>query len=168
MSIGEWATPVRMIGLLSYAAAAAACLFVWRKGGPSSRLAAVLASVEIFLFFDMALNLRWRLHDLLERLSVSQNAYEQRHGPQVLVLLVLALAGTAAAVWAARAFRERPWATLAVWGALISAGCWLSEVVSLHAVDALYYRRLGPLMWVCLLWMGGAAMTVAGVLLEAA
>lgn len=66
-----------------------------------------------------------------------------------------------------RLFRGRYGAVLAVWGACLAIGLWLTEVISLHAVDHVLYSRLGSLLYVCCLWIAASLMTSVGILIDA-
>ncbi len=80
----------------------------------------------------------------------------------VLATLAAALAAGMAA--ARRRFRSLTGAAVAVEGTLLSIGCWMVEVISLHATHSILYHHVGPLMIVSFVWLLTCAMTIAGIL----
>jgi len=168
MDIGtaEWLNPVKACGLVTYLVASCACGVVAARTLNSriTRLAAVLGLIHAALLLDIAFDWRWRLYDWLRREAVARHWYEHRHWPQVIVLAILAAALAAGMGAARRRFRSLPGAALAVDGTLLSLGCWMMEVISLHATDSVLYHHAGPLMIISFVWLLACAMVVAGIL----
>lgn len=167
-TVAEWLTPVRASGMAAYLVAAALCGVAWvraRRDKPvATRLAVILGILNMALFFDIAFNWRWKLHDLLQGQAMADQWYNQRHWPQVeslAVLGVLLLVGMGAA---GRRFSSTPGVVLAIWGALLSIGAWSTEVISLHATDMVLHYSIGPLMIVNFVWMLACTMTSIGIL----
>ena len=162
----EWLNPVKAGGMATYLLASVACgLTAVRTVNPRiSRLAVVLGLIQAVLLLDIAFDWRWRLYDWLRRQAVTHHWYEQRHWPQVVVLATLAAALAAAMAAARRRFRSLPGAALAVEGTLLSIGCWMGEVISLHATDSILYHHVGLLMIISFVWLLTCAMTIAGIL----
>ena len=166
-TIAEWLTPVRASGMAAYLVAAALCGVAWvraRRDKQIARLTVILGILNMALFFDIVFDWRWKLHDLLEGQAMANHWYNQRHWPQagsLTVLGVLLLVGMGAA---GRRFSSKPGVVLAIWGALLSIGAWSTEVISLHAMDAVLYHRIGPLMTVNFVWMLACTMTSIGIL----
>jgi heme A synthase len=154
--------------MAAYLVAAALCGVAWvraRRDKPvATRLAVILGILNMALFFDIAFNWRWKLHDLLQGQAMADQWYNQRHWPQVeslAVLGVLLLVGMGAA---GRRFSSTPGVVLAIWGALLSIGAWSTEVISLHATDMVLHYSIGPLMIVNFVWMLACTMTSIGIL----
>lgn len=166
-TVAEWLTPVRASGMAAYLVAAALCGVAWvraRRDKQIARLTVILGILNTALFFDIVFDWRWKLHDLLEGQAMANHWYNQRHWPQagsLTVLGVLLLVGMGAA---GRRFSSNPGVVLAIWGALLSIGAWSTEVISLHAMDAVLYHRIGPLMTVNFVWMLACTMTSIGIL----
>jgi len=165
----EWLTPVKASGMAAYLIASLSCAAAATLGRVrrTTRLAAVLCVLYLALFFDIAADWRWKLYDWLRSDAVSLHWYNQRTGPQIAVLGFIAVGLLIAGLWLRRRFASVRGAPLAICGALLSIGCWLTEVVSLHAVDALLYQRIGSLMAVSFVWMLTGLMTTAGILMAA-
>ena len=164
-TVAEWLTPVKASGMAAYLIASAACAIGAARAADSRirRLAAVLCILDIGLLLDIAFNWRWKLYNSLKGDAVNHPWYNQRSGPQMVVLLALAVALIVSAAWLSRRFASARGAPLAICGALLSIGCWLTEVISLHATDAILYRHIGPLMIISFVWILGCAMTAAGI-----
>lgn len=161
--------PTRFIGLSACLFAALCCGLAWAECRKvrRSQLAAVLGLLETGLFLDMAFSVRWQLHNLLEGEAIRENLYAQRSLPQVAALgLLFAAAGIGTGL-AFRYFRGRVGATMAVWGAVASLSCWCAEVISLHAVDQVFYRKVDGVMLVSLCWVLSSLMTGTGILWDA-
>ena len=151
----EWLNPVKAGGMATYLLASVACgVTAVKTVTPRiSRLAAVLGLIQAALLLDIAFDWRWRLYDWLRSLAESHHWYEQRHWPQIFVLATLAAALAAGMAAARRRFRSLPGAALAVEGTLLSIGCWMVEVISLHATDSILYHHVGRLMIVSFVWL---------------
>lgn len=164
---GEWLTPVKASGMASYLIASIACALTAARaaGRRVPRLASVLCALDFALFLDITFDLRWRLNAWFKEAAVSHGVYSERSEPQVIALIALAVGLQVLAVWLIRRFALIRGAPLAVCGALLSIGCWLTELISLHAMDAILYRYIGPLMVVSFVWILACAMTVRGILI---
>jgi hypothetical protein len=166
-SIAVWLNPTQIVGLTANLLAMVSCGVAWAKvSGPPhrNRLAAILAILEAALFVDMLFNGRWELHDLLVGEAMADSVYSGRTDPQIAVLCLLAgsaLAGMGFIFWR---FRKRPGASLAACGGFLSLICWCVEVVSLHAVDAIFYHKIHGFMTVSMVWITCALMTGLGIL----
>src|SRR5271166_5451131 len=91
-TVAEWLNPVRASGMAVYLIAAALCGVAWvraRRDKQVARLAVILGILNLGLFFDIAFNWRWKLHDLLQGQAMADQWYNQRHWPQVESLAVL-------------------------------------------------------------------------------
>lgn len=162
--------PTSMIGLVAYGAAAVCCGMAWigaRTRGHRLTVAGIAAVIEAALFADTAFNGRWALHGLLMGAAQQRNLYAERKLPQAIGLAVLACLSLAAVRFTLRAFRGRPGAALASCGLLGSLVLWSIEVISLHQVDGILYRRAGPFMSISFLWAASALITSIGILIEA-
>jgi hypothetical protein len=166
----EWLTPVKASGMAAYLIAAASCgmTAVIAAGKRVPRLAAVLCALDLTLFFDITFDLRWKLYALIKGDAVRHGVYSERSGPQVLALMAVAIGVLVAVAWLSRRFASIRGAPLAICGGLLSIGCWFTEIISLHAVDAILYHNAGPLMVVSFVWMLACAMTIAGIVMAQA
>lgn len=167
-TVADWLTPVKASGMAAYLIATLACAAIAARSADKRviRLASILCTLDLVLLLDITFDWRWKLYFSVKRLALSHNWYnEQRSEPQIAALVIIALALLAAAAWLGRRFAPIRGAPLAICGALLSIGCWLTEVVSLHATDAVLFRHAGPLMVVSFVWMLAGAMTAAGILM---
>ncbi len=130
----------------------------------TARLAGFLAIFHAALFLDITFDWRWLLYRHLEATAIVQRWYQERHWPQVGMLVVLAALLFAGIMMARQRFPSPPGAAMALDGSLLSIGCWATEVISLHATDAILYHRIGSLMTVSFVWMLACLITTAGML----
>jgi len=167
--VDSWLTPTRVIGLIAYLFATVACCVAWRRSRKfpdRRRLAAILGLVDAGLLLDMATNGRWLIHQLLDNQAMANGTYNQRSGSQVTALMILC---TLALVGSGIAFlqgRGRSNAVLAICGVVISVCFWCAEIVSLHAVDAVFYHSIFGIMPISLMWVVSSLMTGIGILRE--
>ncbi len=169
-TVAEWLTPVKSIGMASYLVASVSCAATAIRGGNGrvTRLAAILCVLDLALLLDIAFNWRWKLYDRLRSDAMSLHWYDERSEFQVLALIFLAILLLFGAFWLRHRFAPIRGATLAICGGLLSIGCWMTEVISLHAIDAVLYRSAGPLLAVAFVWILASAMTTAGILIAGA
>lgn len=163
----DWLTPVKASGMAAYLIATLACAAMAVRSADKRviRLASILCTLDLALLLDMAFDWRWKLYFSLKGRALSHNWYNERSEPQIAALVIIAAIMLVAAAWLGRRFAPIRGAPLAICGALLSVGCWLTEVVSLHATDAVLYHHSGPLMVVSFAWMLASAMTAAGILM---
>ena len=128
---------------------------------------AVLSVFESLLLVDMFFDWRWGLHRLLIDFALRRNVYAKRHGPQAIALAVLLGLFVAGLGYARRLYRGRPWASMAIGGALFSLALWITEVISLHEMDTLLYHPAGSLMVISFVWIFASLATSAGILADA-
>jgi hypothetical protein len=165
----HWLTPTRESGLAAYGIALVCSAIAWRRawrGRTASSLAARLTLIEALLLIDMAIDARWKLHQLLADAAQGRHDYDLRRLPQTVVVAVLAGMLIAGLLIAVRLYRGRAGALLAVSGALVSVVSWCIEVVSLHPVDSLLYRPVGSVMAVSLVWTTACVSTSVGILID--
>lgn len=162
-----WLTPTRLIGLSAYLFAAISCSIAWirnRQTPHSSRLAALLTVLNAIFFLDIACDGRWVLHDLLQHAAIDRGLYGQRSGGQIAVLAIVGGALLVGLATARRGFVGRIGEFVAVCGALTSLSSWCVEIISLHAVDHVFYYTVGGIKLVSVLWIVCSLMTGLGIL----
>jgi len=166
-SVAASLNPTRIIGLASDVFALLSCAIAWAKGRgvpPQRSLAIFLTGLEAAILIDFVFNARWLLHDSLAKLAIAINLYNDRSGPQHVALGLLVTAVAAGVGFTSWLFRDRPGAALAACGGILSSCCWCVEVISLHSVDNLIYRRVDGVTLVRLAWSACSLMTGVGVL----
>jgi hypothetical protein len=165
----EWLNPVKAGGLAAYLVAFVSCALtaVRTANRRLSRLAALLGLIHALLLLDIAFDWRWGLYDWLRREALSWHWYEERHGPQVVTLAILAFVLVSGVIAARSRLRSLPGAGVAAEGTVLSVACWIMEIISLHATDSVLYHRIGPLMVISFVWLLACAMVTAGILMAA-
>ena len=123
-----------------------------------------LGLLELLLLCDALFNWRWILHDFLVHAAIERSVYNERALPQEIVTALLASATLVAAVMVVRHSWNNPGACLAICGGLISAEFWAMEVISLHALDLILERRIGPILIISSVWIVSSALIMFGVL----
>lgn len=169
--MAEWLTPVRAAGMAAYLLAALSCGVAWVRTWHDrhiSRLALLLGILHIAILFDIAFDWRWKLYGLLRAGAMANQWYGYRHWPQVSMLALLSALLLTGMGIARRKYASAAGALLAACGALLSIGCWSTEVISLHATDALLFHRAGPFMTVNFVWALACLMAAIGILKAAA
>jgi hypothetical protein len=151
--------PTQLTGLIMTALVVICCLAA-RKGSPWRWLAALHA----LFFAEILFGWRHRLHNIVNLQLMQEGIYSQR---AILQIALLALASIIAlalliGIWRAKRLAARI-------GLLASSGMallFLVEAISLHSVDAILYRRIGPAMLIAFLWAGLCAITMLATLLD--
>lgn len=141
----------RISGTAAYAGSFLVCFARWvkcRRVGRPGALFAVLAGAQLALLLDFALNLRWRLHDLLAREAVMQGDYDLRRAPQLLALVILAVVTLCGVAWIVGRLRRRAGVAIATTATMLSLALWCSEVLSYHFFDQVLYHAVGAMMLV--------------------
>jgi hypothetical protein len=168
---GHELTLAGALGLLAYGLAVASCALAYlqaKRLGAVSSLVFVSLAVEVFLFLDLIFNWRWNLHDLLASQAMHMNLYAGRREPQTLALVVLLVLLYFGLLSATRLLRTRVSAFLVAFGILSSLILWVTEVISLHAVDHFLYQKLGPFSVVSFFRFATCLVVSVGNLKEAA
>lgn len=163
-------SPTRCLGIASYILSLTACLAAWRHSRANRQMSSffgALSGIQLLLLVDMFCEWRWAVHAFWAEHAMRAGLYGERRGPQRIVLVLLALAGTGLLIWIARSLRDRPGAAAAAIGTGLAAGLWCCECISLHDIDGILYRMEGKFMLVSLLWVGIAILTSAGAWLDA-
>jgi hypothetical protein len=147
--------PTQVGGLLVFAIAALACAHAARRGASPWGL---LFVAQLGFMAEVLFGLRHRLHDAAGAVAQAAGWYATRGTLQVSLLAVALVLGSIglAAVWHWRP-REAH-ASRAVFASCIAFALFAIEAVSLHAIDALMYLRVGPLLLIALLWATTAAV----------
>jgi hypothetical protein len=151
-------------GIVSHLLAVTACGVAWAKSSWRNRVTATVGFFELFLLFDAVFHWRWELHQMLVETAVNLAVYDKRTLPQEVLSALLISAILIAAVAAIPYASKSPGACLALVGGLISAVLWALQVVSLHAIDTVFERRVGLMSIVAWAWFGSSALVILGVL----
>ncbi len=118
------------------------------------------------LFFDVAFDWRWKLHDLEDQIAGKREIYQLRHIPQLMALITLSIVLALATALILLKLRRWSGVALAMVGTELALGLWCSEVISLHFMDRFLYRLEGKVMVVSLAWVILAAITCLGVWID--
>ena len=160
-------SPTHEAGIASHLLAAVACGVAWTRSRGQNRLTATLGLLELFLLFDVEFNWRWILHGFFVKTAMELSVYDERTLPQEVLTALLSIATLVAAATTTWHFWNRPGACLAICGGLISAELWVIEVISLHAIDAVLQRMVGPILIIASVWIVSSALIMLGVLWDA-
>ena len=107
------------------------------------------------------------MHGFLMKTAMERVVYDKRTLPQEVLTALLASTTLVAAATTIRHFWSRPGACLAICGGLISAEFWAIEVISLHAIDLILERMVGPILFIASVWIVSSALIMLGVLWDA-
>lgn len=146
------------VGLAATAFAMVACVAVakapWR----------LLAVVHGALFLEVLLGLRHQIHALAGRGLMAEALYGERR-PMQIALLAAMLAAGVLILWLAGRQKRLP-AKVGILSSGLLAALFIVEAISLHAIDALLYRRIGPLMIIGFIWAGLCTITILAALAD--
>ncbi|MEO7728428.1 MAG: hypothetical protein ABIS45_14330 [Burkholderiales bacterium] len=152
----------QLIGILSFATATIACLIAARRSEfRDARVWKWLALAQFILVIEILAGFRHRISDFARKVLTHEGLYTQAHGKWqetviistamiafiVLMIILFWRRGAGLAPRIATVFTIAVLALFAI------------ETVSLHALDAVYYRPIGPVLMIAWLW----AATAAGI-----
>ena len=152
--------PTELTGLLSFAAATIACLIaMWRSGSRDARIWRVLALMNCLFLIEIYFGLRFRINELAVTLLKTKDLYAKLHGStqEIMIISIAAIALVAVTLFlfwrqsAAGATRLAASITIAV------SALFAIEIVSLHAVNTVFYRPIGPVLMLGWVWAIAAA-----------
>ena len=157
--------PTQLTGLLAFGGATLACAFAGRVR--NERRWWRLAGLSSVCMLEVALGLRHRAHDLMDALLRAGGWYDARSPAQVMLLAIVALLATGSLGWL-MSLRGTA-AEIRVGAAAGVTALWLFgiEAISLHAVDALMYTRVGPVLAIGWAWAALALVIAAAALVAA-
>lgn len=154
--------PTQLIGLLAFAGATVACARAAVALG--GRRWWLLASAASACLLEVAIGLRHRSHDLVDAMLQAKGLYAARGQAQEALLAIAGLLaiGTLAGLlrWRGADIHSR----VAAIACLASLCLFAVEAISLHAVDAVMYAKLGPVLLIGWAWATLALVTAASAL----
>jgi hypothetical protein len=158
--------PTELTGLLSFAAATIACLIAARRSGlRDARTWKVLALMNCLFLMEIYFGLRFRITEITITLLKTKGLYAQLHGSiqEITVISIVTIALVFVTLFLF-------WRQVAGGAARIAASITIAvlllfaiETVSLHAVDSVFYRPIGPVLMLGWVW----AIAAAGICLAA-
>jgi len=153
--------PTQITGVLAFAAAACACAWAaTRAGGRRDSVWLPLALLHALFALEIVFGLRHRVHGAVDVFLIDRGWYGQREPLQHALLVAALLTGGAGLVGLLRWSRSNRASTPAVLAGCVVLALFGLEMISLHAIDAVLYRPIGPVMLIGLLWAGCAAVVV--------
>lgn len=116
-------------------------------------IAALLAAMAILI----ATGAHWLVHDKIRMILIEDDLYGDHPSIQMVITLLGVLVSAGLALWIIHTRRGAyRWAALTT---LALIGLFGVQALSVHAVDTLLGRRLGPMMVIGWLW-GGAVLMI--------
>lgn len=159
--------PTELAGLLSFAAATIACLIATRRSGSrDARTWKVLALMNCLFLMEIYFGLRFRIIELATKLLKTKGLYAQLHG-SIQGIIIISIATIALVFVTLFLFWRRGAggaARVAASIAIAVLALFAIETVSLHAVDAIFYRPIGPVLMLGWVWAIAAAGICAAAL----
>jgi uncharacterized membrane protein len=152
--------PTQLTGLLSFVAAATACVIAaLRSTWPDARVWQVLGFINGIFLIEIIFGLRHRIHDYLVAMLKAEGEYGQRRGMQEFVIIGLATIALICVMLLL--FSRRLAGNVRIAGGLTIAllALFAIETVSLHSLDAVLYGSIGPVALIGWLW----AIATAGI-----
>ena len=153
--------PTQLTGLLSFAASTIACVIAMRRSAcRDSRAWRVLGFINALFFFEIFIGSRHRIHDYVNAILMAEGEYGQRRGMQetiIVWLVIIALVCVTLFLFSRRLGGAAVRTASGLTAGLVAL--FAIETVSLHALDAIYYRSIGSVLLIGWLW----ALAAAGI-----
>ena len=148
----------QLAGMLSFAGAAGACVAAaWRSELWETRIWRTLAFVNLLFFMEVVIGLRHHIHDLVDQMLMAQGRYSERAEMQEFFIMTLAIVTVIIMAISLIFWRTAgKGARIAAIITIALSGLFAIETVSLHALDAIFYRPLGPVLAIGWLWVAAA------------
>lgn len=154
--------PTQIAGILAFVVTALAC-FIASGARRKSRDLSIWRRLSIvygLLAIEMIAAMRHRIHDFVNALLKATGEYSARSGLQEMLIAALAIVIiTTMGVYFVRLGKVKGATRLAVGVTIALVALFLLEMISLHAIDAILYRPIGPLMAIAYLWIAASAVT---------
>jgi hypothetical protein len=165
MPQGFTTNPTQLTGLLSFIAATIACLLAARRSIlRDARTWYLLAFANFFFLIEICFGLRLRIHERAVEILKTRGIYNLLHGSyQKMLDLVIVTIATIFVILVLTRCQVGGATRLALSLTVAVLALFAIETVSLHAIDAIFYRPIGPVLTVGWLW----AITAAGICLAA-
>lgn len=166
MAFGPFDNPTQASGFLAFGVAALSALLAARTPTVAARRSwAWIGGVQLALAAEILVEVRYVLHDRFSTVLAAFGSYGSRRSLQVvLIAILLALAALAWKRWRPERGGTWPARTARVASALALLN-FVIETISLHQIDAVLYRSLGPVLLNGWLWLaeGGVVAVCAWV-----
>lgn len=121
-----------------------------------------IAALLVAMALVIATGAHWMLHDTVRAMLMNNGDYAGHAGLQIAIMVAVLLAVGVAGVRITLSRRgARRWAWLTVM-ALIALFC--VQAISIHGIDGLLGRGIGPVMLVGWAWLAGAAVITLAAL----
>ena len=139
-----------------------ACLIASRHPiARERRVWTVLALINCLFLGEILIGFRHRIHNLADSILMAVGKYDDR-GP-LQEILIFSIVAVSCALAALALFRLRFYAVgtrLATGISLAVLALFVIEGISLHALDAVFYRAVGTVLLIGWIWVGACAITI--------
>lgn len=149
-------------GFVAFLPPAVACAVAARCKGIGSKRWAILAIIYALVSIEILVRGRHLIDQAIGDWLRAEQLYPERRPPQAAAILVLLMLALLAARFVLRRAPTRR-LKIATGATAAALTLFVVESVSLHAVDAIFYRPVGPIMLIGWLWLvcGWTAAAVA-------
>ena len=151
------AYPSDLIGLLSFATAAIACAVAARRSAVRDpRTWYFLALMNCLFVMEIYFGSRYRITELAKTALAKEHLYGTLHGwfqeIVIIAIVVVILLAVILFVWRITGTGARVAAILTIAVMVLFA----TETISLHSIDAIFYRPIGGVLLLGWVWAGAA------------
>jgi hypothetical protein len=144
----------QLSGMVSFGSAALFSAANWRAVRGGKRQWGLITIVSVSLAAECWIGVRHRAHQFATDWLVAHNLYDARYMPQGYLLATVAAAGGVLGLLVVARAGKWSVAGRAAWLAtMLSLVLFLTETISLHGLDAVLYRPLGPIAVLGWLWI---------------
>jgi hypothetical protein len=155
----RFTNPTQLTGLLSFIVATIACLVAARRLiSRDARVWYLLAFANFLFFIEICFGLRFRITERAIEILKARGIYNLLHGSYQKILdLVIATIAAIFVILVLTRYQVGGAARFALILTIAVLCLFAIETVSLHEVDAMLYRPIGPVLTVGWLWAIAAA-----------
>ena len=155
----------QLIGIVAFFGAALACATAAFRKREGRKVWITLAFMHLAFSIEVLVGFRHRVHNLAVSGLLADGIYGQRAEIQLPLIGLLGLVLAAVAVMILTRLRNanaRQKLAVALAAALVAL--FTIETVSLHAIDAILYRPVGPIMLIGWIWLAACAATILTII----
>ena len=140
------------VGMAGFAVAAFWCARAARNG---SKGWWILAGLITLLIVEIVAGWRYRLHDVVDAFLIHRGWYESR-SPWQMAMIAVAVLMLLAAGYAGRVRIHSKAFVSAVIAVCFAVGIFVIEAISLHGIDSMLYRPVGPVLVIAFFWLAAS------------
>lgn len=156
----------QLLGILSFSLTTIACSFAARCSS-DAKIWKVLAFLNALFLIEILVGFRFRISDWARAVLSENGGYVELHGKdQALIILAVVATSVIMLLFLQKLRIAGPAARVGAALTIVLLALFAIETISLHEIDAIFYRPIGPFLLVGWLWAAASAGICLATLLS--